>query len=65
MFRKLFSRLFLRVCIKIGLRATEFFFEIPALLSCEQGNPKQENSKNILYFEFSHSRFPRLQDKRA
>ena len=35
-------------------------FEIPALLSCKQGN-----SKYLCYFEFSNSGFSRSQDKRA
>ena len=42
------------------------FFEIPALLSCEQGNLEQEKSKYFLNFSTLFSAgFPRSQDKRA
>ena len=41
-------------------------FEIPALLSCEWGTPEWESSKYYIYnFEFSRSRLPHSQDKRA
>ena len=44
------------------------FFEIPTLLSCEWGNPEQENSKYHIFFEFPapfSAEFPCLQDKRV
>ena len=45
------------------------FFEIPALLSCEQGNSAEnrvwENSKYVCCFEFSCSGFPCSKDKSA
>ena len=33
------------------------FFENLALLSCDLGNPEQENSKQHIYFEFCFSVF--------
>ena len=40
--------------------------EIPALLSCKQGNPERETSKLfVYYFEFSRSGFPYWEDKRV
>ena len=45
------------------------FFEIPALLSCKQRNPEQENSKQHIYIvEFSalfYAEFSHSKDKRA
>ena len=35
-------------------------FEIPALLSSQQGNPGRENSKYLYFFEFSRSPDPVL-----
>ena len=51
-------------------RERQEFFEIPILLSCEQGNSalngkvKFKIYLGIHYFEFSCSGFPRSQDKR-
>ena len=54
---------------KNRVKNDRFFFEIPALLSCKRGNPAENEAgklkKNICYFEFAHSGFPRSQDKRA
>ena len=34
---------------------TEFFLEIPALLSCERGNPEWKNSKLHIFFNYAQA----------
>ena len=47
------------------------FFEIPAILSCEQGNPQQKSSKKKIYvcslnfLALFYAEFPHSQDKRV